>query len=73
MRHMVLLGERVDLHPDIAEFPRKYVTGKKGLLFHTANEKPYLDGNLEARWLTPDSKDGFGREWNGLARLQTIP
>ena len=67
MRHMVLLGERVDLHPDIAEFLRKYVTGKKGLLFPTTNRTPHLNRNLEARWLTPDSKRWIWTrgEWAG--------
>jgi len=30
----------VDLHPDIAEYLRRYMTGKMGLLFHTANGTP---------------------------------
>ena len=43
----------IDLHHDIAEYLHKYMAGKTGLLFHTANGTPHLNGNLEARWLTP--------------------
>src|SRR5262249_27409636 len=43
----------IDLHPDIAEYLRRFAAGKTGLLFHTANGTPHLHGNLAARWLTP--------------------
>jgi integrase len=43
----------IDLHPDIAEYLRKYMAGKKGLLFKTTKNTPHLNGNLETRWLTP--------------------
>ena len=43
----------IDLHPDIAEFLRRYRTRKSGLLFHTAKGTPRLYNNLEDRWLTP--------------------
>jgi integrase len=38
----------IDLHPDIAEYLRKYSAGKTGFLFHTANGTPHLYGNLAA-------------------------
>ena len=64
----------IDLHPDIAEYLRKYMAGKTGLLFHTANGTPHLYGNLADRWLTPRLIEmEFGREGNGLARVQAIP
>jgi integrase len=47
----------IDLHSDVAEFLQAYTAGKTGLLFHTANGTPYLNGNLEARWLTPRLKE----------------
>jgi len=43
----------IDLHTDIAEHLRRFAAGKTVLLFQTANGTPYLNGNLEARWLTP--------------------
>jgi integrase len=43
----------IDLHPDVAEYLRKYSKGKSGLLFETAKGTPHLYGNLEDRWLTP--------------------
>jgi integrase len=55
----------IDLHSDIAEYLRKYTTGKTGLLFKTANGTPYLNGNLEARWLTPRLK-GMGLDQKGM-------
>ena len=42
----------IDLHPDVAEYLRRYMAGKSGLLFHTTKGTPHLYGNLE-RWLTP--------------------
>jgi integrase len=64
----------VDLHPDIAEFLRKYVTGKKRLLFPTANGTPHLNGNLEARWLTPRLEkmdlDEKGMGWHAFRRFR---
>jgi integrase len=55
----------IDLHPDIAEYLRKYMAGKTGLLFHTANGTPHLNGNLEARWLTPRLKE-MGLDEKGM-------
>ena len=43
----------VDLHPNIAEYLQTYMAVKTGLLFHTANGTPHLNGNLEDHWLTP--------------------
>jgi integrase len=64
----------IDLHPDIAEYLRKYVTEKKGLLFKTANNTPHLNGNLEARWLTPRLEkmglDEKGMGWHAFKRFR---
>ena len=43
----------IDLHPDVAEYLRKYTAGKTGLLFQTESGTPHLNHNLETRWLTP--------------------
>jgi hypothetical protein len=43
----------IDLHPDVAEFLRRYMAGKRGLLLHTRRYTQHLYGNLEDRWLTP--------------------
>jgi len=55
----------IDLHSDIAEYLRKYMTGMTGLLFKTANGTPYLNGNLEARWLTPRLRE-MGLDQKGM-------
>jgi len=58
----------IDLHSDIAEYLREYITGKMGLLFHTANGTPYLHNKLEGRWLTPRLIEmglGTKKEWAG--------
>jgi integrase len=57
----------IDLHPDVAEFLRRYTGGKSGLLFHTARHTPHLYNNLEDRWLTPRLQNGIGRRRDGLA------
>jgi integrase len=54
----------IDLHPDIAEYLRKYTTGKKGLLFKTSRSTPHLYSNLEDRWLTP-RLDAMGLDEKG--------
>lgn len=64
----------IDLHPDIAEYLRKYTTGKTGLLFHTANGTPYLNNKLEGRWLTPRlikmGLDQKGMGWHAFRRFR---
>ena len=64
----------VDLHPDIAEYLRKYMAGKTGLLFHTANGTPHLHGNLAERWLTPRlvkmGLDEKGMGWHAFKRYR---
>ena len=55
----------IDLHSDVAEFLRAYTAEKTGLLFHTANGTPYLNGNLEARWLTPRLRE-MGLDEKGM-------
>jgi integrase len=37
---------QIDLHPDVAEYLRKFVTGRSGLILQTKNGTPYLYGNL---------------------------
>jgi integrase len=65
---------QVDLHPDIAEYLQRYRAGKTGLLFHTANGKPHLYGNLEDRWLTPRlvkmGSDEKGMGWHSFKRFR---
>lgn len=64
----------IDLHPDIAEYLRKYMTGKTGLLFHTAHGTPHLNHNLEDRWLTPRlvemGLDEKGMGWHAFKRFR---
>src|SRR5262249_46474941 len=64
----------IDLHPDIADYLRKYTTEKTGLLFKTSNKTPYLNGNLEGRWLTPRlvsmGLDEKGMGWHAFKRFR---
>ena len=64
----------LDLHPDIAEYLRKHMTGKTGLLFKTANGTPHLNHNLETRWLTPRLEqmglDEKGMGWHAFKRFR---
>jgi integrase len=64
----------IDLHPDVAEYLRRYAVGKSGLLFHTANSTPHLYGNLEDRWLTPRltemKLDEKGMGWHSFKRFR---
>jgi len=46
-------SREVDLHPDVAEFLRRYTEGTNGLRFHTADGTPHLYGNIASRWLRP--------------------
>ena len=64
----------IDLHPDVAEYLRRYAVGKSGLLFHTANSTPHLYGKLEDRWLTPRlvkmGLDEKGMGWHSFKRFR---
>jgi integrase len=64
----------IDLHPDVAEFLRRYTGGKSGLLFHTARHTPHLYNNLEDRWLTPRlvkmALDEEGMGWHSFKRFR---
>jgi integrase len=64
----------VDLHPEVAEYLRRYTAGKSGLLFHTANNTPHLYSNLEDRWLTPRliemNLDEEGMGWHSFKRFR---
>src|SRR5206468_11050883 len=42
---------QIDLHPDIANYLNKYISGKSGLILRTKNGTPYLYGNLADDWL----------------------
>ena len=46
-------SREVDLSTEVAEYLRRFVDGKDGLLFQTRNGTPYLHHNLEEDWLTP--------------------
>jgi integrase len=64
----------IDLHPDIAEYLRKYTNGETGLLFHTANGTPYLHNKLQGRWLTPRliemGLEQKGMGWHAFKRFR---
>jgi integrase len=64
----------IDLHLDIAEYLRRYTSGRSGLLFHTANGTPHLYANLEDRWLTPRlvkmNLDEKGMGWHSFKRFR---
>jgi len=76
VRHLKTDAARreIDLHPDIADYLRKYTAGKTGLLFKTSKKTPYLNGNLETRWLTPRlEKMGLnerGMGWHAFKRFR---
>jgi integrase len=42
---------QIDLHHDVADYLRKFVTGGPGLILQTKNGTPYLYGNLAEDWL----------------------
>jgi integrase len=64
----------IDLHPDVAEFLRRFIGEKKGLLFATRNGTPHLHNNIEARWLTERLKkmglDEPGMGWHAFRRFR---
>jgi integrase len=78
VRHLKTDAARreIDLHPDLAEYLRKYMAGKKGLLFQTANGTPHLHGNLAERWLTPrlikKGLDEKGMGWHAFKRFRKL-
>ena len=64
----------IDLHQDVAEYLRAFVSGKNGLLFKTRNGTPYLHNNIEDRWLTERLEaiqlDEPGMGWHGFRRFR---
>jgi integrase len=64
----------IDLHPDVAEFLRRFTGEKKGLLFATRNGTPHLHNNIEERWLTERLKkmglDEPGMGWHAFRRFR---
>jgi integrase len=65
---------QIDLHPDVADFLRKFVAGRSGLILKTENNTPFLYGNLQDGWLDPRleklglSQDGGG--WHQFKRFR---
>jgi integrase len=64
----------IDLHPDVADYLRKFVGGKSGLILRTKNDTPYLYGNLAEDWLDPLlAKLGLyesGMGWHSFKRFR---
>jgi integrase len=64
----------VDLHPAVAEYLRKYVSHKTGLIFQTKSGTPHLYHNLETRWLNPRLStlglDEKGMGWHSFKRFR---
>ena len=64
----------IDLHPDIANYLRKYRGGKSGLILHTSEGTPYLYGNLADDWLDQRlAKLGLyeaGMGWHSFKRFR---
>jgi integrase len=64
----------IDLHPDVAEFLQRYISGEEGLLFATRNRTPHLHNNIEDRWLTERLKkmglDEPGMGWHAFRRFR---
>jgi integrase len=64
----------IDLHPKVAEFLQRYMEGKSGLLFSTAEKTPHMYSNLEDRWLTPRlvkmGLDEMGMGWHAFKRFR---
>src|ERR1017187_8259770 len=58
-------AREVDLSKEVAEYLRGFISGKDGLLFTTRNGTPYLNNNLEQRWLTP-RLEGMGIDEKGM-------
>jgi len=64
----------IDLHQDVAEYLRAFVSGKNGLLFKTRNGTPHLHNNIEDRWLTERLEamqlDEPGMGWHAFRRFR---
>jgi hypothetical protein len=64
----------VDLHSDVAEFLRRFIGSKKGLLLATQNGTPHLHNNIEERWLMARLKkmglDEPGMGWHAFRRFR---
>ena len=65
---------QIDLHPAVAEYLRKFVTGRSGLILQTKNGTPYLYGNLAEDWLDQRlAKLGLyeaGMGWHSFKRFR---
>ena len=65
---------QIDLHTDVADYLRKFVSGKSGLILHTKNGTPYLYGNLAEDWLDQRlAKLGLyeaGMGWHSFKRFR---
>ena len=64
----------IDLHPDVANYLRKYYISKSGMILHTGEGTPYLYGNLADEWLDPLlAKLGLyeaGMGWHSFKRFR---
>jgi integrase len=65
---------QIDLHPDVAAYLQKFVSGKSGLILTTKNGTPFLYGNLADDWLDPLlAKLGLyesGMGWHSFKRFR---
>jgi integrase len=65
---------QIDLHPNVANYLRKLVLVKSGLILHTEKGTPYLYGNLADDWLDPRlAKLGLyeaGMGWHSFKRFR---
>ena len=65
---------QIDLHPDVANYINKYISGKAGLILRTKNGTPYLYGNLADDWLDQRfAKLGLyeaGMGWHSFKRFR---
>jgi integrase len=64
----------IDLHPDIAEYLRKYMAGKKGLLFYTATGTPISTITWKPAGSRPDSLswDSTKKGWVGTPSSDSV-
>ena len=65
---------QIDLHPDVADYLRKFMIGRSGLILQTKNGTPYLYGNLAEDWLDQRlAKLGLyeaGMGWHSFKRFR---
>jgi integrase len=65
---------QIELHPDVADYLRKFVIGKSGLFLHTKHDTPYLYGNVAEDWLDQRlAKLGLyeaGMGWHSFKRFR---